>query len=85
MSVIHFQQYFDDFIHFLQKIDIFQKMVILANFSEFGHIGTFWSKIDGKNAEIHKSTLEPEKVVREGTFTLLSLIFTIPTSRNRYR
>ena len=48
MSVIHFQQYFDDFNHFLQKIDIFQKMVILADFGENGHIGTFCEKIDEK-------------------------------------
>ena len=60
-------------------------MVILADFGEFGHIDTFWSKIDGNHAEIHKPTLEPEKVVREGTFTLLSLNFTIPSLKNRYR
>ena len=38
---------------------IFQKMIILADFTENGHIDTFWQTIDEKNAEIHKPSLEP--------------------------
>ena len=58
MSVIHFQQYFDHLNQFLEKIYIFQKIVILADFSENGHIDTFSEKMS-ENGENKKPALEP--------------------------